>query len=81
MVGKLLKGLAKTAKRALTNDGGGVLTVTSETNEFDLHAAGAVVIRIVAAILVGLVIYFMEKHGLPGAEIVNDGLNALESAE
>jgi hypothetical protein len=81
MIGKIIKTLGKTAKRALTNDGGGVLTVTNESGQFDMHAAGAIILRLLATILTGLAIYYMNELGLPGAEIMQDGRDALEAAE
>ena len=79
MFKRIGKGLVKVISRGLGKGGGSIVTITSEDGKFDMVAAGAIVVRIITAMLVGLAIYYMNKLGLPGEEIMNTGLDALEA--
>jgi hypothetical protein len=70
--------VGKVAKRAFLNGGGGLLTITNDENQIDGTAIGAAVIRVITVILFGLAVYFLDAIGLPGAEIIEAGTQAVE---
>lgn len=65
---KILKILSKIVRRAITRDGGNLLTLTNEVGKWDLIAAGALAVRVALAVLI---LYVAKLTGFSTAEIID----------